>query len=255
MNLFFTLLPLIISVGLLTSAGFVYITFKNSLEFTEVPEISRTEPDIEPIRTALSRVFSEDKEEFPSDIHREVGSPDISLLGIALGKRNLALLQKDREILILEEGKEKKGIILKKVFKDKVVLVIRNREVVLKIKKATPSPPPDRQKSTPTSEIKISRREVERLTKDPATMFREVRMVPYIRGGRTEGFIFEWIKPGSLLHRAGLRKGDVLLSINNMTIESAEDAFRLLQILRNEPSLKVVILRRGRKKEINVRIE
>jgi len=88
-------------------------------------------------------------------------------------------------------------------------------------------------------EARISRREIERLTKDPGVMFREIRLVPYVKEGRTEGFIFEWIKPGSLFHRAGLRKGDILISINNMSIKSGEDAFRLLQVLRNEPSLSL----------------
>ncbi|HIQ31345.1 MAG TPA: PDZ domain-containing protein, partial [Aquifex aeolicus] len=93
------------------------------------------------------------------------------------------------------------------------------------------------------------------ITRDPGIMFREIRLVPYVRGGRTKGFIFEWIKPGSLFYRAGLRKGDILLSINNRTIRSAEDAFRLLQLLRNESSLRIVLLRKGQRREINVRIE
>ena len=86
-------------------------------------------------------------------------------------------------------------------------------------------------------------------------MFREIRLVPYVRNGKTEGFILEWIKPGSLFYKAGLRKGDVLVSINNMSIRSGKDAFRILQVLRNEPSLRVVVLRNGRREEINVRIE
>jgi len=86
-------------------------------------------------------------------------------------------------------------------------------------------------------------------------MFREIRLVPFVKNGRTEGFIFEWIKPGSLFYKAGLRKGDILISINNMSIRSGEDAFRLLQVLRNEPSLRVVVLRNGQRKEIKVRIE
>ncbi len=86
-------------------------------------------------------------------------------------------------------------------------------------------------------------------------MFREIRLVPYVKNGRTEGFIFEWIKPGSLFYKAGIRKGDILVSINNMTIKSGEDAFKVLQVLRNEPSLRVVVLRGGQRKEINVRIE
>jgi general secretion pathway protein C len=86
-------------------------------------------------------------------------------------------------------------------------------------------------------------------------MFREIRLVPYVRNGRTEGFIFEWIKPGSLFDKVGLRKGDILVSINNMGIKSGEDAFRILQTLRNAPNLKVVILRDGSRRELNIRID
>ncbi|MDQ7081945.1 MAG: type II secretion system protein GspC [Aquificota bacterium] len=156
--------------------------------------------------------------------------------------------------LVLEEGREKRGVKLKKVWRKEVLLEVGGEEIRLRV-----SPPEtsaeEQAPAGSSSEVRISRREVERITKDPGIMFREIRLVPYVKNGKTEGFIFEWIKPGSLFYRAGLRKGDILVSINNMTIRSGEDAFRILQALRNEPSLKVVVLRQGQRREIDIRIE
>jgi general secretion pathway protein C len=101
----------------------------------------------------------------------------------------------------------------------------------------------------------ISKREIENVTADPGIMFRQIRLVPYIQNGQTRGFLFEWVDPQSVFSKAGIRAGDILLAINNQDIKSGEDAFRILQALRNENSLKVSLMREGRPIEINLRVE
>jgi general secretion pathway protein C len=187
----------------------------------------------------------------PAD-ERETPGEGVILLGTSVGSKNMALLLRDGKPIILKEGELKEGILLRRVSRKEVILEVGGRRVRLELR---PFRPPREERTRGREEFRISRRDLERITEDPGVMFREIRLVPYIKEGRTQGFLFEWIKPGSLFYRAGLRRGDVLISINNIAISSAEDAFRVLQVLRNEPSLRVVILRNGRRKEINVRID
>ncbi len=258
MNWVLVSLPLAVSAALTVAVAVLYLSTKELLGDVRVPAPEGSEPDVRAIRDAFARVFHRPAEGDLPEPERVVDAlpKKIELLGVALGKRNMALLKVNGRVLPLEEGREKEGILLRKVLPREAVVLVGGRELRLRLVRGrSPKRRASRDAVAESFEARISRREIERLTKDPGVMFREIRLVPYVRGGRTEGFIFEWIKPGSLFYRAGLRKGDILISINNMTIKSGEDAFRLLQVLRNEPSLRVVVLRGGQRREINVRIE
>ncbi len=252
-------LPLIASLSVLLATAGLYIAMKESFKNFRVPEVSVKEPDVSHIEEAFSRVFP--PIESPARTGGEESTvavyKNLKLIGTAVGVKSLALLKVGDKVLVLEEGSEKKGIKLKKVYRNSALIVIKGRELRLKLESPKLSGGGGATGGIPSgsSELRISRREIERITTDPGIMFREIRLVPYVKNGRTEGFIFEWIKPGSLFYKAGIRKGDILVSINNMTIKSGEDAFKVLQVLRNEPSLRVVVLRGGQRKEINVRIE
>lgn len=255
MNWLIPSLPLIASLSLLAGSVLILVVSQKIFDGIKVPQVKKEEPSTDKVIEAFSKIF-------PKAEVKDAALPktsteeriDIKLLGISLGFKNLALLEVGGKPIVLEEGKEKKGVLLEKVYRNRALVRFSGRRIELLLEKRRAETAPVRA-PTALGEVKISRREIERITKDPGIMFREIRLVPYVKNGRTEGFIFEWIKPGSLFYRAGLRRGDVLVSINNMTIKSGEDAFRLLQVLRNEPSLKVVILRNGQRKEINIRIE
>jgi general secretion pathway protein C len=76
-------------------------------------------------------------------------------------------------------------------------------------------------------------------------MLTQIRLIPVVENGQTKGFRFDWIQDGSLFQKMGIQVGDILVAINNQKINSGEDAFRILQMLRNESSIKVTILRNG----------
>ena len=255
-------LSLVVSLSFLLATAGLYMSVNVALKDTKVPILRRQEPDISKIKEAFSKVFPESK--LPKKVITGTGptpgsvSLDIELLGTSVGVKSMALLKVGKRTLVLGEGQSKEGIKLIKVYKKSAVVEVGDKEIELTLKpRRRDRSAPDRSYTgkTPSAEFRISRRELERITKDPGIMFRQIRLVPYVKNGRTEGFMFEWVKPGSLFYKAGLRKGDILLSINNMTIQSGEDAFRLLQILRNEPNLRVVVLRNGQRREINIRIE
>ena len=252
-------LPLVLSISFLVTTAGLYLSLSKVFTDVSVPPVSREGPDISKIREAFSRIFPQQK--ISGGTVPGVPSPsapqDLELLGTSVGVKSMALLKVGGKVVVLREGQTREGLTLVRVSKGKALVRLGGRDVELEVKRGKEEVSPQRVPSQPrtSTEFRISRRELERITKDPGMMFREIRLVPYVKNGRTEGFIFEWVKPGSIFYRAGLRRGDVLVSINNMTIQSGEDAFRLLQVLRNEPSLRVVVMRNGQMKEINIRIE
>ncbi len=261
MSWIFILLPAYVSL-LFLAGGFLWTYWLSNMpEIKNVPRVEKKVPDIGAIGEKLAGLF-------PVEVNTDSGSKetpnlsrraDIKLKGVILGSVKRAVVEINGNPLIMSEGEEKKGVKLSKLWRNKAKFTVNGEDKLVylsvpevkssSIKAPLPPPPP------PPGEVSLSRKEILRVTKDPGIMFREIRLVPYVRSGRTEGFIFEWIKPGSLFDRVGLRKGDVLVSINNMDIKSGEDAFRILQTLRNSDSLRVVVKRQGRRKTFNIRID
>ena len=74
----------------------------------------------------------------------------------------------------------------------------------------------------------------------------QVRMVPNFKDGEPDGFKLLSIKGGSLVHRSGLRDGDIIKRVNGIEIDSLEKAFEIYEQVKNEPVITVEIVRGGR---------
>ena len=251
-------LPLVASTSLLLVVVIAYLYTPIAFKGVRVPTLRVEDPPAEKIRDKLASIFKTAPQQDVSQMGATtLPTIKVDLVGVSLGAKSMALLKVSNKVLVLKEGETKRGIKLKKVYRDRVDLLVNGQETTLRLKKIKTASvtKPKTGGNISSGVVVIPKKEVEKVTKDPGIMFSQIRLVPYIKNGKTEGFLFEWVKPGSILHKAGIRRGDVIVSINNMNIRSGEDAFKILQVLRNEPSLKVVVLRGGKRKEINIRIE
>ena len=75
-------------------------------------------------------------------------------------------------------------------------------------------------------------------------IYTEVLAVPYFKDGKANGVKLLNVKPGALLEKLGLRRGDILVSING-TVLDIQSGFRMLSELRNETNFSLSIERRG----------
>jgi general secretion pathway protein C len=73
----------------------------------------------------------------------------------------------------------------------------------------------------------------------------QVRVVPNFKDGEPDGFKLLSIKRGSLIHRAGLRDGDIVKRVNGIEIDSPDKAFEVYEQVKNEPLITVEVLRGG----------
>lgn len=191
--------------------------------------------------------------------------PLLELKATSIGYKNFALIKLNGKSYIVSPNQTVEGLKILKISKDFIIVSYQNQEKKVKLGEAVKQPQqnqPNNSKSVnlpPLESIlqtnKIPKSELERLTSDPGIMFTQIRLVPYVEGGQTKGFKFDWIQDGSLFQRMGIQVGDVLVAINNQQINSGEDAFRILQIIRNEPNFKVSILRNGKMLELNYFVE
>jgi general secretion pathway protein C len=92
---------------------------------------------------------------------------------------------------------------------------------------------------------------VSRATADAARtnigeQLRLAQMEPRIINGRTDGFLVSKLSPKSMLTKMGIRRGDVILQVNKMPIDSPEKALQILQQLREARQLTVDLERKDK---------
>lgn len=76
-------------------------------------------------------------------------------------------------------------------------------------------------------------------------VLKSARMEPRLVNGATDGFVIAMLQPGSLLSQMGFHKGDVVLQVNGMPLDSPEKALQIFQQLREARSLRVHVERQG----------
>ncbi len=76
-------------------------------------------------------------------------------------------------------------------------------------------------------------------------LFTQIRAIPNIQNGRTNGFALSEIVPGSIFDHIGLHDGDVLTSIDGHPVNNPARAIRLLNGLRGRRMIELQVLRNG----------
>jgi general secretion pathway protein C len=74
----------------------------------------------------------------------------------------------------------------------------------------------------------------------------QARVMPYLVQGEPQGFRLTRLQQDSVLQKIGLRNGDVLHKVNGLSITSPDDALRAYQMLQQEGTVRLEILRSNR---------
>lgn len=171
------------------------------------------------------------------------------LRAIYFGKETkLALLKFGKESYWVKEGDRIKGWRVAGIHPESVSLSFKDYQVVQKLFESG-SGASERESfgRSPSGSSRrmlvISREELERLTADIGSLFSRIRLRPHFRRGQIIGVRVEYVDPRSLFFRAGLRAGDVILTINGIPVRKNEDAFRILETIKTASSLSVRVRR------------
>ena len=157
-------------------------------------------------------------------------------------------------------GSSVKGARVVKIFKDKVVLNIdgQNELLVMDPEGRAAQAPPAAAAASPSRgrvlSYNVSRDVVQESLADLASVMAGVRVEPYFAEGRPDGFRVSRIQPGSLLTTMGLQNGDIIKSVNDRPITTAEDAMRLYGAMKDSPFFRVGVIRNNQPATLQIRV-
>jgi len=105
------------------------------------------------------------------------------------------------------------------------------------------------------ADITINRADLEsRLDREMSRLMTETTLVPVTSRGRVAGFTLSRVPAGTILETLGLRAGDVLVSVNETSIDSFTTLVSLWPKLQTAGSVKAQIMRDGKPMDISVNI-
>ena len=196
---------------------------------------------------------------------------DLKLIGtVVAGERSQVLLEVNKKLKIfhLDDKLPDDGTI-EEIRRNQVD--IRNRDQSLTTLILHEKPPLSSRDRTPTTDTKrvgegsvreigenrwmISRGTIESVRENFADQLRLAQMQPRTVDGKTNGFLIQRINPRSLLVKVGLRRGDVIIDVNNIKLDSPEKALQVFQQLREARQITLAVERNGQPMSFEYEIE
>jgi general secretion pathway protein C len=101
----------------------------------------------------------------------------------------------------------------------------------------------------------VHRASVDRNLQNMGQLFTQMRAIPNVEDGKTDGFRLSEVVPGSLFSQMGLRNGDVVTSVGGQDMNDPTQAIALLNSLRNASSLNITVMRHGRPVDLSYQIQ
>ncbi len=101
----------------------------------------------------------------------------------------------------------------------------------------------------------ISSRTIESVRENFADQLRLAQMQPRTVDGKTNGFLVQRINPRSLLAKVGLQRGDVIIDVNNIRLDSPEKGLQVFQQLREARQINLSVERNGQPMSFAYEIE
>ncbi len=211
-------------------------------------------------KTFQKQVSSEEKAQ------KVTTSPDIEgykLIGFATGAHPMALFKKvDKPVVIVDEANPLNKHWFLKEIRDSVVYMIDKNTGEIKTFKMEENQWGGGQSSNVKQEatlsierFKLKRKVVEAALKDVNQFFKQVRIEPYFQGKRPIGYRLGYLSNSCILRKVGLRRGDIIISVNGQPTTEPAKMMGLFNQMREMTSVNLDILRNGKKKTFFVEID
>jgi len=182
------------------------------------------------------------------------------LLGtVAAGKKSLALMQLDGKFTIYhQDEKLPDGGTIEKIFRNRIQIRERDKSltdvaVAGDVEGAGDVELPVAGKPAAADGIKqiderhwvVPQRTAEETRQNLPAELRLAQLQPRITNGKTDGFIIRRLKRTSILNKLGLKRGDVILNINDIALDGPESGLQVFQQLREARQLSLAVERKG----------
>jgi len=102
---------------------------------------------------------------------------------------------------------------------------------------------------------KIPRDSLDHSVSNLSQLLTQIRAIPNIQNGKTNGFALSEIEPGSVFDEMGLEEGDVLRSVNGQPMTDPAMAMQMMSQLRNASQISIQVLRDGQPTTLTYQIQ
>jgi len=102
---------------------------------------------------------------------------------------------------------------------------------------------------------KIPRETLDHSIGNLSQLLTQIRAIPNIQNGKTNGFALSEIEPGSVFDEMGLQEGDVLRSVNGQQMSDPGQAMQMMSALRNASQISIQVLRDGQPTTLTYQIQ
>ena len=113
-------------------------------------------------------------------------------------------------------------------------------------------------KGQSSEDFNFDRSEVDTYLENLPKLLQDAKAIPHIppgSGGKVQGFKLVGIRSGSVYEKLGLKKGDIIKSVNGELVDSPQRAIQLYQTLKNTDSIELGLIREGSEKTFNYSIQ
>ena len=194
-------------------------------------------------------------------------SRDITVVTVSKGGKSSVLSKGDNiDGYILDDASARVAIFLRDGKRYRLYLADKmespeSKRAVRYPTKIPKTPPKESKSSEPTGEIVqsdditvIDKSLIDHYGKNLNDVWKNIGMKEVIEGGHIKGFKVNFVKRGSNFSKLGLRRGDIIKSVNGQELNSYNSAFEIYRNIDNIDSLTVVILRGKEEMELNYEI-
>lgn len=246
---------------------FVYIVFINKVEY--IPKkYSKGELLISERQVNIDNFnyFFVNKQDNQSEKQSQIFNPvSFKLLGtIITDATRSAIIKMDDKIKVVKKyDKIAENVVLVGVNEFYILVDVFGKKQVVQLNNDFKQSIPN-EKIPPLSDVvpipkgaqnfTVDKRLVEEMTRDMGQFLKDIRIVPYFENGVTQGFKFEFVRPGSFFEQNGISQGDKLISINGNPVLTAEDSFKLYNLLRTEKYISIVVEGQNGRRTLNYEI-
>ncbi len=183
----------------------------------------------------------------------------IKLLGtVVAGRQSAALLQSKpgaiEEVYHIGEA-IMPGVILQDVESTRILIGVSGRREIIMLDESAPlntlpfqpisaRHPPGAHSAV--QHLGISRSMLNREMQNIAKLMTQARLTPQSRSGKPNGFLISEIVAGSIYQRIGLHNGDIIQSVNGMSLSNADKTVAILKVLKENRHVEVALWRNER---------
>ena len=200
----------------------------------------------------------------------------LKLWGTVTGQdeREYAVIEdtKAREQNLYRAGDSIQNAVVKLILREKVVLRVGDRDEVLAMEEVSggrggarsglprelssmSTAPQKLPVSSYPRKIRLQGDQIQQAMENLGQLMEQAQLRPHIENGQPAGISITGIKPNAIFRKMRLRNGDVITGVNGNSIESVDDAVKVVEKLSSGSNIQLQIKRRGREQTLDYSIE